>query len=87
MKPTGMVRNLDPLGRVVLPKELRKTIGISGKDPVEMYTEGDWIVLEKAEGVATRCAACHSQEDLNQFKSIYLCESCIGELFDTVEVE
>jgi len=84
IKPTGVVRKLDPLGRTVLPVELRRTMGIKTKDDLEIYTEGEWIVLQKV-SKESRCAACGSEEDLNPFKSIYLCESCIGELFEINE--
>ena len=45
MKSTGIVRRVDELGRVVLPMELRRTMGIEPKDPVEIYVDEDRIVL------------------------------------------
>lgn len=47
MKATGIVRKLDDLGRVVLPKEIRKTMGISKLDPIEFYVDDDCVVLKK----------------------------------------
>ncbi len=47
MKSTGIVRKVDELGRVVIPKELRRTLGIEEKDPVEIYIDGDKIILKK----------------------------------------
>ena len=47
MKSTGIVRKVDELGRIVLPIELRKTFGISEKDSLEIFTDGDKIVLQK----------------------------------------
>ncbi|WP_342544767.1 AbrB/MazE/SpoVT family DNA-binding domain-containing protein [Lysinibacillus sp. FSL W7-1291] len=47
MKSTGIVRKVDDLGRVVLPKELRRTLGIEEKDPVEIFIDGDQIILQK----------------------------------------
>jgi len=44
MKSTGIVRNVDDLGRVVLPKELRTTMGLEIKDPVELYTDGNNLI-------------------------------------------
>ena len=41
MKSTGVVRQLDNLGRVVLPIELRRTMDISVKDPLEVFVDGD----------------------------------------------
>lgn len=47
MKSTGIIRQVDPLGRVVLPMELRRTLKIKNKDPLEIFTENDRIVLQK----------------------------------------
>ncbi|WP_195264515.1 AbrB/MazE/SpoVT family DNA-binding domain-containing protein [Clostridium sp. 1001275B_160808_H3] len=47
MKSIGVVRNLDQLGRVVLPKELRKSMDIQEGQPLEIYTEGEAIILKK----------------------------------------
>jgi len=47
MKSTGIVRKVDELGRVVIPKELRKTLGIDKQDPVEIFINGDQIILQK----------------------------------------
>lgn len=46
MKSTGIVKKVDQLGRVVLPMELRKTLNIEEKDPLEIYVEGEQIVLK-----------------------------------------
>ena len=45
MKSTGIVRKVDELGRIVLPMELRKTLGVETKDSIEIYVEGDQIIL------------------------------------------
>jgi len=47
MRSTGIVRRVDELGRIVLPIELRKTFGISEKDALEIFTDGDKIILQK----------------------------------------
>jgi transcriptional pleiotropic regulator of transition state genes len=47
MKATGIVRKVDELGRIVLPKELRDTLDIDIKDPIEIFTENDTIILRK----------------------------------------
>ena len=44
-----ITRKIDELGRIVLPKELRKTLGIEPGTPIEIYTEDDMIVLKKFE--------------------------------------
>lgn len=47
MKATGIVRRIDDLGRVVIPKEIRRTMGIKDGDPLELYTEGKFICFKK----------------------------------------
>jgi len=49
MKSTGIVRKVDELGRVVLPIELRKTLHIDVRDPMEIFVDDDKIVLKKYE--------------------------------------
>ncbi|MNW04613.1 Transition state regulatory protein AbrB [compost metagenome] len=56
MKSTGMVRNVDDLGRVVLPKELRKNLDINVKDPLEIFVDGDSVILKKLYKAC--CAKC-----------------------------
>ena len=47
MKSTGMTRNVDELGRVVLPIELRRTLGIEPKDALEIFVDGEHVILRK----------------------------------------
>ena len=47
MKSTGIVRQVDELGRSVIPIELRRTININQKVPLEVYIEGNAFVNEK----------------------------------------
>lgn len=47
MKTTGIVRKVDKLGRVVIPVELRKVLGIKEKDPIEILVDGNYIILQK----------------------------------------
>lgn len=47
MKSTGVTRKIDELGRIVLPKELRTTLGIAEKDPIEIFVEDEKIILQK----------------------------------------
>ncbi|MED4404105.1 AbrB/MazE/SpoVT family DNA-binding domain-containing protein [Metabacillus fastidiosus] len=49
MKSIGVVRKVDQLGRIVLPKELRNTMGIKVKDPLEIFVDQDSIILKKYE--------------------------------------
>jgi AbrB family transcriptional regulator, transcriptional pleiotropic regulator of transition state genes len=47
MKSTGIVRKVDELGRVVIPIELRRTLGIAEKDALEIYVDDEKIILKK----------------------------------------
>lgn len=47
MKSTGMVRNVDELGRIVIPIELRRNLDIESRDPIEIFVDEDKIVLKK----------------------------------------
>lgn len=49
MKSTGIVRKLDELGRITLPIELRRTLGVSERDALEIFVEDDRIILTKYE--------------------------------------
>lgn len=77
MKATGIVRKVDELGRVVIPIELRRTLGISEKDPLEIFTEGDTIILKKYEPA---CIFCGQARRVSDFKGKNVCPDCIEEL-------
>ena len=49
MKSTGVVRRVDELGRIVIPIELRRTLDIAEKDALEIYVDGEQIILKKYE--------------------------------------
>ncbi len=73
MKSTGITRKIDDLGRVVLPIELRKKLGIEQRDPVEIYVEDDMIILKKYE---SECIFCSSKKSLVSYNDKYVCASC-----------
>jgi transcriptional pleiotropic regulator of transition state genes len=77
MKSTGIVRHIDELGRIVVPKELRKKLGIAACDPVEISSEGDKIILTKYSPV---CHFCGSTENISEFKEKSICAECIKEI-------
>ena len=77
MKSTGIVRKVDELGRIVLPIELRRTLGIEIKDPIEIYVDGDYIVLKKYEPA---CIFCGNAKDVTRIHDKNVCANCISEL-------
>ncbi len=77
MKSTGIIRNIDELGRIVVPKEIRKKLGIENTDPVEIYVEGDKIILTKYQPA---CHFCGATENVTEFKSKKICQECIKSL-------
>lgn len=76
-KATGIVRRLDDLGRVVIPKELRDAYDIASKDPIEFYTFNDEIVLRKYQN---GCSFCGNTENLQSFRGKHVCGWCKDEL-------
>ena len=81
MKSTGIVRNVDELGRIVVPKEMRKKMGIANSDPVEIYVEGDKIILTK---YTPSCHFCASEENVTEFKGKKICRACLDEIKNTI---
>ena len=79
MKSTGIVRKVDELGRVVLPIELRRTLDIAEKDPLEIYVDGNTIILRKYE---PSCIFCGNSKDVLTFKGRNICPACMEELKD-----
>ena len=77
MKSTGVVRKLDNLGRIVIPIELRKTMGIAIKDTLEIFTEGDEIILKKYH---PGCIFCNDARNIQFFKGKMVCEKCMNEM-------
>lgn len=47
MKSTGIVRRIDDLGRVVIPKEVRRTMHIKEGDPLELFMEGEYVCFKR----------------------------------------
>ena len=77
MKATGIVRKIDELGRVVLPIELRRTMNLEVRDPVEIFMDGDSIVLRKYEAA---CIFCGSSHQLTLFRGKQVCGECLRQL-------
>ena len=77
MKATGVVRQVDGLGRIVLPKELRKMMDINEKDSLEIFTDGDSVVLRK---YVPACVFCGDASDVVYFNGKRVCRKCLDAL-------
>ncbi|MCE5203203.1 MAG: AbrB/MazE/SpoVT family DNA-binding domain-containing protein [Coriobacteriales bacterium] len=75
MSDTGIVRRVDDLGRIVIPMELRRTLGINVKDPISISVEGDRVILEKFRDA---CVICGSQQDVTTVKGRSVCADCVA---------
>ena len=73
MKSVGIIRNLDELGRIVIPIEIRKSLNIKERDPIEISVNHHSIILRKKENT---CVFCDSTRDLKKFNSKYICTNC-----------
>lgn len=77
MRPIGVVRKVDQLGRLVLPKSLRKRFNMNEGDPVEILVQGELIILER---YRPHCLLCSSTEQVTEYRDRFICKNCIGEL-------
>lgn len=77
MKSIGIVRKVDELGRVVIPIELRRTLGIEEKDALEIYVDGEHIILKKYEPA---CIFCDDARDIITYKGKNICKECLKQL-------
>ncbi|MDD6188101.1 MAG: AbrB/MazE/SpoVT family DNA-binding domain-containing protein [Clostridiales bacterium] len=77
MKSTGIVRQMDSLGRIVLPIELRRTLDIAQKDSLEIYVDDSAIILKKYQ---PSCIFCNNAKDVVNYKGKNICQSCLDEL-------
>ena len=77
MKSTGIVRKVDSLGRIVLPIELRRVMGIDIKDPIEIFVDDSHIVLGKYQPA---CIFCDSVVGVTEYKGAKVCAECLAKL-------
>ncbi len=79
MRSTGIIRQLDSLGRIVLPIKLRRSLDINTKDMLEIVVEGNSVVLRKYE---PNCSFCGSGGRLSRFRDKMICKRCLKEIKD-----
>ena len=76
MKTTGIVRGIDSLGRIVLPKELRTTMHIDKDSKLEIFVEGDQIILKKHRPAGS-CDFCGELvAGMAQYEGSCICPAC-----------
>ena len=74
----GFIREIDKIGRIVIPKQLRKELGVDTPGSIiEMFFDGKQIILKKA---IARCAFCESDANLKEFEGKYICTFCLEKL-------
>lgn len=79
MRPTGIVRRVDDLGRIVLPIELRRTLDIAERDELEIYLEDDKVIMRKYE---PSCVFCASTVGLMEYRGKNVCAQCIRAMIE-----
>jgi len=77
IKSTGIVRKIDDLGRIVIPKEIRKTKGLKKKDSMEIFVEGDKLIFQKYE---SGCMFCGELSDTFEYKERIICKDCFDKM-------
>ena len=77
MKSTGILKSVDELGRIVLPKKMREALDIDIRDQVEIFVEADRIILKK---YAPTCIFCGSEQDILLFREKRICRACLDAL-------
>ena len=77
MKSPGSVRRVDEFGRISLPVEMRKTMGLEEKSPVEFFVDGNMIVIKKH---SPSCVFCGEPESVYDYLGKLVCSNCIRTL-------
>lgn len=84
MKSTGIIRRVDELGRVVIPRETRRTLSIEEKDPLEIFIDGDQIILRK---YLVGCELCGTVEIAVEKDGHHFCRECIEHMASQLSSE
>lgn len=77
MKPIGIVRRIDDLGRVVIPKELRTSLSIALGDPLEIFADEGGMYLRK---YRPGCTFCGGMDKLVEFGGTKVCKDCASKI-------
>ena len=77
MKTKGVIREIDEVGRIVIPKEIRNAKGIGGGTTFEIYSDGDSIILKRAYNTCIFCGE-KNEGALITFKDKPVCKTCLS---------
>ncbi len=78
MRAIGCVRQIDKLGRLVLPSDIRKSLNlVNGVDCVEFFVDDDSVIIKK---YRPACIFCGSADDIISYKNNNICRSCLDEI-------
>ncbi|MCD7741511.1 MAG: AbrB/MazE/SpoVT family DNA-binding domain-containing protein [Ruminococcus sp.] len=77
MKSTGLIRQIDPLGRVVLPTAWRRALGYEPGMYVELFAQGEDIIIKKRRDA---CFFCNSEEDVQMVLGKPICGECLNQI-------
>lgn len=77
MAEVGMERRVDVLGRIVIPSEIRRAMGLQAGSLLDIALEGRRIVLWPEERA---CVFCGALEDLREYRQRLVCASCVEEI-------
>ncbi len=75
MYETGVVRSVDALGRIVIPMEFRRTLGIGVRDPLSISVDGERIVISRHHDA---CVMCGSMDDILRLRDRAICPECVA---------
>lgn len=78
MKALGVVRRIDRLGRIAIPASLRRLLRLEENTSVEIFVDGDCMVLKK---YIPSCSFCEGNEDIKLYQGKNVCINCITAMF------
>jgi len=75
----GIERAIDDLGRVVIPREMRRVLNIENNDKVNIKLFNNYIQIEKSKSL---CCFCNSEDNLENYNNSSVCKSCLNEIIE-----
>ena len=77
MNEAKITKCIDELGRLGIPKHMRQALGVKDGEPVELYLDGNTLIIKR---VNNGCIFCENSEALTLFNAKYVCSDCISKL-------